>query len=115
MFFKGDTLNLVLTFGNDSPDFTAVDNLYVTFSKLDNGAYTTIVQFEGSDAELTVAAHQITVALSQANTIAFPSTVYGQVTWVDDGERGSSKIYVYTFETPLANEVLPPVTPDPED
>lgn len=96
-------------------DLTTADNLYITFAELDGGAYKTLNQYEGTDANITVAAHKVTAVLDQATTLAFPNQVYAQINWIEDSARFSSKIYMHVFETPVVASALPPVTPDPEE
>lgn len=106
--FKGDTPNIVIELAADTQDLTAADNVYVTFAKLSEGAYETLVQYDDDSANVTIAEHSVTVALSQSTTLDFPDTVYAQVNFIKGTSRGSSKIVMLTFESPLVAEELPP-------
>lgn len=97
---RGVTPTFILTFEDDGLDLTTAKNVYVTF---DNGAVIT----KTSD-EISVAARQIEVYLTQAETLALSrGAVKIQVNWTfDDGSRAASDIVPYTFGPQLLNRVV---------
>lgn len=97
---RGVTPTFILTFDEDGLDLTTARNVYVTF---DNGAIIT----KTGDA-LSVAAKQIEVYLSQADTLALArGAVKIQANWTfEDGSRAASSIVTYAFGPQLLNRVV---------
>lgn len=97
---KGTTPTFTLTFSDESLDLTQAAHVYVTFK---NG--TTITK---ADDDLTIAARQIDVYLSQAETLAFrQGATQIQVNWTyGDGSRAASEMVSFSFSNNLLDEVL---------
>ena len=99
---RGTTPTLVLTFSDETLDLTQASNVYVTIE-----AAGQILTKPGS--ALAVEERQISVFLSQSETLAFsPGRVKIQVNWIyADGKRGASEIAYYDFSPQLLGRVLP--------
>lgn len=97
---RGVTPTFILTFDEDGLDLTTARNVYVTF---ENGAVIT----KTGDA-LSVAARQIEVFLTQADTLALArGAVKIQANWTfDDETRAASDIVSYVFGPQLLNRVV---------
>lgn len=104
----GVTPTFTLTFDDDNLDLTAADHVYVTFKS-------GLTKITKSDAQLTVSAKEIEVALTQAETLAFMPTSYLpcppkvdiQANWTyTGGDRAASEIFSYQFGNQLLDEVV---------
>ena len=97
---KGVSPTFTFTFSDENLDLTQAAHVYVTFK---NGA--TITK---SDADLTIAARQIDVYLTQAETLAFrQGATQIQVNWTyGDGSRAASEVVSFSFSNNLLDEVL---------
>ena len=104
----GVTPTFTLTFDDDNLDLTATDHVYVTFKS-------GLTKITKSDAQLTVAAKQIDVALTQAETLSFmpasyipnPPLVEIQANWTySNGDRAASDIVKYPFGKQLLDKVV---------
>ena len=97
---RGVTPTFTLTFDSDDLDLTQADHVYVTFA---NKA--TITK---SDADLDIRAKQISVYLTQEETLSFKEGATAiQVNWTyGDGSRAASEIVRYTFNAQLLNRVV---------
>ena len=101
MVAKGTTPTFTFTFPNDSGvDLTQAAHVYVTFK----GEKT----IEKSDADLTIAAKQVEVYLTQEETLTLSHGVVSiQINWTySNGSRAASEIVQYTFSGNLAGRVL---------
>ena len=95
---RGVTPTFVLTFTDG--DLTQADSVYVTF--MYNGKTLT-----KTGEALEVSARQISVFLSQEETLSFPvGNVEIQVNWMQDGIRHASDIAKYEITRQLLDEVL---------
>lgn len=104
----GVTPTFTLTFDDDNLDLTAADHVYVTFKS-------GLTKITKSDAQLTVSAKVIEVALTQAETLSFmpasyipnPPLVEIQANWTyTGGDRAASEIFSYQFSNQLLDEVV---------
>lgn len=98
---RGTTPTFTLTFTDNALDLTTASEVYVTFSENGN-----ILTKKGDD--LTVAAKQIQVYLTQAETLAFKvGTVEVQANWTySTGDRAASEITSINITKQLLDEVL---------
>ena len=97
---RGVTPTFTLTFTDENLDLTAADHVYVTFK----GGVT----ITKADSELTIAAKQIDVYLSQEETLAFKQRqVSIQVNWTyANGSRSASEVVGYSFSDNLLDKVV---------
>ena len=104
----GTTPTFTLTFTDDDLDLTAASHVYVTFQS-------GIKKVTKSDSDLTVAAKQIEVVLTQAETLQLLQNQYEdaetmveiQANWTySTGKRGSSDVSNYPFSKQLLPEVI---------
>ena len=96
---RGVTPTFTLTFADENLDLTQAAHVYVTFK-----SGKTITK---SDSELTIAAKQIDVYLTQAETLSFRGVVSIQVNWTyADGSRAASDIVPYNFSEQLLDKVV---------
>ena len=100
---RGVTPTIVLTFADPALDLTTADHVYVTFRNVQGGKDIT-----KSDEDLTVSAKQISVFLSQSDTLSFTKgAVAIQANWTyASGARAASTIVNYTFGDQLLNRVV---------
>ena len=97
---RGVTPTFVLSFP-ETVDLTQATSVYVTFSY---GRRT----LTKSGDDLEVAAHQISVFLSQTETLSFPiGNVEIQVNWMVGNLRYASDIAQYNITRQLLDKVLP--------
>ena len=97
---RGTTPTFVLTFTEQTLDLTTAANVYVTFT-----SGTSILTKTGED--LTVEAKQISVYLSQEETLAFSDTVRIQANWTTaTGSRAASEIVTYVMSDQLLRKVV---------
>ena len=95
---RGVTPTFVLTF--EDVDLTEADSVYVTFSF--NGKTLT-----KTGEALVVEAQQISVFLTQKETLRFPVGIIEiQTNWMIDGKRYVSDIAPYQITRQLLDEVL---------
>lgn len=104
----GVTPTFSLKFSDNTLDLTQASHVYVTFRS-------GLVTLTKSDAALTVAAKQIDVALSQAESLQFmpasylpnPPEVEIQANWTyAGGKRAASDVVLYQFTDQLLDEVV---------
>lgn len=104
----GVTPTFTLTFDDDNLDLTAADHVYVTFE-------CGLVELTKADLDLTIAAKQIDVSLTQAETLSFmpasyipnPPLVEIQANWTySNGDRAASDIVKYPFGKQLLDKVV---------
>lgn len=97
---RGVTPTFTLTFESDDLDLTQADHVYVTFCNK--------VTLTKSDGDLDIAAKQISVYLSQEETLSFSEGATAiQVNWTyGDGSRAASEIVRYNFNAQLLNRVV---------
>lgn len=100
MIPRGVTPTFTLTFTDDDLDLTQATHVYVTFK---GGR-----EITKSDGELTIAAKQIDVYLTQEETLSFRlGGVSIQVNWTyGDGSRAASEVVGYTFSPQLLDKVV---------
>ena len=97
---RGTTPTFVLTFTEQTLDLTTAANVYVTFSSGAN-----VLTKTGED--LTVEAKQISIYLSQEETLAFADTVRIQANWTTPtGSRAASEIVTYNMSDQLLRKVV---------
>ena len=97
---RGTTPTFVLTFTEQSLDLTTAANVYVTFT---SGANTLTKTGE----DLDVQAKQISIYLSQEETLAFADTVRIQANWTTaTGSRAASEIVTYVMSDQLLRKVV---------
>lgn len=101
--YRGTTPTYTFKLKDDTVDLTQASNVYVTFAKADK---TEIFTKTGED--LDVQAKQVSVFLTQEETLSFPvGYISAQVNWVyADGTRSATKIVQIQADTPLKDEVL---------
>lgn len=97
---RGVTPTFVLTFTDEGLDFTAADHVYVTFK----GRKTITKQ----DEDLTIEEKQISVYLSQEETLSFTKGIVQiQVNWTyANGSRSASTIGKYDMSENLLDKVV---------
>lgn len=104
----GVTPTFTLTFTDDNLDLTAASHVYVTFK-------CGTVEITKEDSDLTIAAKQIEVSLTQAESLSFmpisslpnPPLVQIQANWTySGGDRAASDIIEYQFSYQLLDEVV---------
>lgn len=97
---RGVTPTFTLTFEDDDLDLTQAAHVYVTF----RGGR----EITKADDELTIAAKQIDVYLTQAETLAFrQGEVAIQANWTYlDGHRAASEIVSFNFSGQLLDKVV---------
>lgn len=97
---RGVTPTFTLTFSDEALDLTAASHVYVTFV----GGKTVTK----SDSELTIEEKQISVYLSQEETLSFNTGLVSiQVNWTyGNGSRSASEMVNYPFSNNLLNEVV---------
>ena len=97
---RGTTPTFVLTFTEQTLDLTQAVNVYVTFQS----AGQTLTK---TGEDLTVEAKQISVFLSQEETLAMGDTVKVQANWTKNGGiRAASDIVTYSLSDQLLREVI---------
>lgn len=97
---RGVTPTFTLTFDSDDLDLTQADHVYVTFANK--------VTLTKSDADLDIEAKQISVYLTQEETLSFREGATSiQVNWTyGDWSRASSEIVRYNFGAQLLDRVV---------
>lgn len=104
----GTTPTFTLTFTDENLDLTAASHVYVTF-------LSGVRKITLSDSDLTVAEKQISVVLTQEETLALiqnpasdaETTVQIQANWTyATGKRGSSEVAFFPFSKQLLAEVI---------
>lgn len=97
---RGVTPTFTLAFSSEDLDLTQADHVYVTFSNK--------ITLTKSDSDLDIEAKQISVYLSQEETLSFSEGATAiQVNWTyGDGSRAASEIVRYNFNAQLLNRVV---------
>ena len=96
----GTTPTFVLTFEDEELDLTQMANVYVTFQ---SGGRT--ITKTGED--LTIEPKEISVWLSQEETLAFSEKVLVQANWtMNGGMRAASDIVTYSMSDQLLRKVV---------
>ena len=100
---RGTTPTFVLQFEDEYLDFTKYPNIYVTFRS--KGSSFTVTK-TGDD--LTVSEKEISVYLSQEETICFgEGMIEIQANWTTDaGDRYASEVETYCVSKQLLNQVI---------
>lgn len=97
---RGTTPTFLLTFSEEDLDLTQADNVYVTFR---SGARS--LTKTGEDLE--VLPKQISVYLSQEDTLSLSSAVRIQANWTfGGGHRAASEIVSYELSDQLLGKVI---------
>lgn len=98
---RGTTPTLTLTFTEKGLDLTTATNVYVTFK------YGSQLMTKTGDA-LNISEKQITVTLSQPETLAFPEgSIYIQANWTGPGGfRAASEVVALNWSKQLLNQVV---------
>jgi len=99
---RGTTPTLKFKVNNESVDFTAADNVYVTFSQ----GRTQLTKMGG---ELTILPQEVDVVLSQEESLMFNTStrVDIQINWIyNNGKRASTQIVSVDFGRQLIDKVL---------
>ena len=97
---RGVTPTFTLTFTDENVDFTQANHVYVTFRNR------TVLTKE--DGDLSIEPKQISVYLTQEETLAFGEGQTSiQVKWTyGNGARSASEVVKYSFNEQLLNRVV---------
>ena len=99
--FQGTTPTIILTFNSDV-DFSEATSVVVTFA---TDYHKVITEFK--DEDLTIEGNVVSRKLTQAETLAMPSTVLVQLNALyPDGSRVASNIASFNLDDNLKDEVM---------
>ena len=97
---RGTTPTFTLTFTEETLDLTQANNVYVTFQ---SGVKTLTKTGE----DLVIAPKQISVFLSQEDTLYLGEVIFIQANWTKNGGiRAASDVVTYQFSPQLLKEVI---------
>lgn len=103
--YRGTTPTYIFKPRDQSLDLTLASKMYVTFSNLNDEEI-----FTKTGTDLSVEQHQVSVYLSQEETLGLPKKVKVQLNWLyTEGprtKRASSNIFRIDTERNLLDEVL---------
>lgn len=99
MVARGTTPTFVLSFTEQDLNLTQADNVYVTFAS----AGWTLTK---TGEDLNVEEKQISIWLSQEETLSFCDMIEIQANWTSGDNRAASEVVEYSLSKQLLREVV---------